>query len=92
MKKHMNHPVQQSKKNFKKTVVDHMVETQELVLSIKKDMNKEIEKRITERLGDYVHRIESALDGTIAIKEMLIEKGVIKRKEYTQRRDEMRKK
>jgi len=55
-------------------------------------MNEEIEKKVDEKLGDYVHQISSALDGVIALKEMFIEKGFISREEYNQQKAKMREK
>lgn len=91
MKKKTNHHVLQGKKSFKNTVIDHIKDTQKEVIAIKKDMNEEIEKEVTERLGDYVHRIESALNGVIALKEMFIEKGFISREEFNKQMATMRK-
>lgn len=75
-----------------KIVIEYLMEFNKQVLSIKRDMNKEIEKRIQERLGDYVYRIESALDGVIALKEIFIEEGLITREEYNEQKAKMRKK
>ena len=92
MKKHMNHPVQQGKKSFKKAVVEHLEETQELVLSIKKDMNKEIEKQLNRRLGDHIKQVEGALTEVILQKKILFDKGLITREELTKKYEELKKK
>jgi len=81
---------QQGKKSFKWAVIEHMTETQKQVLSIKRDMNKEIEKRMEERHGDLIHQVSSALDGVIAIKEIFIEKGLFTREEYNAQKAKMR--
>ena len=88
----MKFPVQQSKKSFKKTVLDHLAETHKDVLSIKKDANKEIERRIEERLGDFVHEVQSALDGVIAMRAIFMRKGYFSQEEYNKEKAEMRKK
>ena len=80
------------KKSWKKVILENQEHFMERLNKHNREMNEKIEEEVAKRLGDYVHRIESALDGTIAIKEMLIEKGFIRREEYTQRRDKTREK
>lgn len=92
MKNKRKFPVQQSKKSFKKVVLDHVANTQEQVLSIKKNIRKEVEEAVEKEIGDKIHMINSALDGVIALKEMFIEKGFISREEFNQQMAKMRKK
>jgi hypothetical protein len=55
-------------------------------------MHKEIEKKVDERLGDYVNQISSALDGVIALRAIFIKRGFISQEEYNKEKTEMRKK
>ena len=85
-------PVSQGKKSFKRAVLDSLAKTQKQVIGIKRDMREEIEKQMEERHGDFIHQIQSALDGVIAMKEMFIAKGLFTREEYNAQKAKMRKK
>lgn len=85
-------PVSQGKKSFKRAVLDNLAETQKQVISIKRNMRDEIEKQMEARHGDFIHQIQSALDGVIAMKEIFIEKGLFTREEYNAQKAKMREK
>jgi len=88
----MVHPIEQGKKSFKRAVIKHMTETQKQVISIKREMNEEIEKRINERFGDHIKRLEGLYADVMLQKKILFEKGLITKEELTKKYEELKKK
>ena len=82
---------QQSKKSFKQAVIEHVEGMQKEVISIKREMNEEIEKQMEKRHGDLIHQVSSALDGVIALRTIFKKKGFITQEEYNKEKAEMRK-
>jgi len=83
---------QQGKKSFKKALLDGFADTQKEVISIKRDMNEEIEKRINERLGDHIKRLEGLYADVMLQKKIFFDKGLISREELSQKYKELKKK
>ena len=80
------------KKGWRKIILENQKEFMERLNNYKRDMREEIEKQMEERHGDFIHQIQSALDGVIAMKEMFIAKGLFTREEYNAQKAKMREK
>ena len=85
-------PVNQGKNSFKRAVLENLAETQKQVISIKRDMNEEIERQLNARLGDHIKQVEGALTEVILQKKILFDKGLITREELTEKYEELRRK
>ena len=88
----MKFPVQQGKKSFKAMVIEHMAETQKQVLSIKKDMRKQIEEEVRKEIGDKIDMIEAIYKRTITMQNIWFDKGLITREEISRKYEEIKKK
>lgn len=83
---------QESKKSFKRVVIDNLAETQKRVMSIKKDMRKIIEEEVRKEIGDKIDMINGALTDVIIQKKIFIEKGFITREEIDKKYEELKRK
>jgi hypothetical protein len=74
-------PVQQSKQSFKRIILNHIAETDKLVLSIKREMHDEIEKKVMEKYGQNINTLEVCRDFAVIVFSVLKQKGVLTREE-----------
>ena len=88
----MKYPVQQSKKSFKAAVIEHLAETQKQVISIKRDMRKEIIEEVEKEIGDKIKMIDALYHRTIVIQNIWFKKGLITREEISKEYEELKKK
>lgn len=75
-----------------KIVVEHLVDFNKRVNSIKKDMRKLIIEEVEKEIGDKIDMIEAIYKRTIVIQNIWFDKGFVTREEIAEKYEEIKKK